>query len=207
MKLSILLTSAILLTPPVYASELNGMSAADISPDETSIPPVPMPAAAPEAEKALDGQYLCYGNSCSITTEVTNVCSDGMKIDLQRKKSADARKVSEYKDEDLRKWADYQGGLGQSAKWRDPNHQDTTATGQVNPFKTAYVVVPRNRRELLNKTAKVCVLATGKCISAEVREIGPAFGELSVGALMQLGLNAHPSTGQYPGRISYTFNN
>ena len=206
MKLSILLFAASLLTPPLYAFEINGVSASDIRTDETAIP-VPMPAKSAESEKALDGQYLCYGNSCSIITAVTNVCSDGMKIDTQRKKSDAKSNGAEYKDETLRKWAEYQRGLGQNTKWRDPNHQNTTATGQVNPITTAYVVVPRNHRELLNKTAQVCVLETGKCVSAEVREIGPAFGEISVGAFMQLGLNAHPSDGQYAGRISYTFNN
>ncbi len=207
MKLSILLSAAVLLTPPAYAFEINGIRAADIRADENSIPvPAPaVPAASAEFEKTLDGQYLCYGNSCSITTAVTNVCSDGIKIDTWRKKTDDKKNDAEYKDETLRKWAGYQRGIGQNAKWRDPNHQDTTATGQVNPITTAYAVVPRNHRELLNTTAKVCVLATGKCITAEVRKIGPAFGEISVGAFMQLGLNAHPSDGQYTGRISYTF--
>ena len=207
MKLSILLSAITLLTPSVYAFELDAVRASDIRPDEAAAMPIPVPAASPESEKALDGQYLCYGNSCSIITSVTNVCSDGMKIDLQRKKSDDNRKSGEYKDESLQKWAEYQSKNGLNSKWRDPYHQNTTATGKVNPIETAYVVVPRNRRELLNTTAKVCVLATGKCINAEVREIGPAFGEISVGAMMQLGLNAHPAYGQYPGRISYTFNN
>ena len=43
------------------------------------------------SEKAFDGQYLCYGNTCSITTSATNVCSDGMKIEA-------TRKSGEYKD-------------------------------------------------------------------------------------------------------------
>ncbi|MCX5786205.1 MAG: hypothetical protein NTX59_11010 [Elusimicrobia bacterium] len=197
MKPSILLSAAILLAPSVYAADLNNIHASEIRALEISVP-APVPAV--ESEKVLDGQYLCYGDSCSITTSATNVCSDGMKIVTEFKSS-------EYIDENLKKWAEYQRNIGKSAKWRDPSHQNTTATGKVNPFQIAYVVVPGSQRKLLNKVAKVCVLATGKCITAEVREVGPAFGEISVGAMMQLGLDAHPWEGRYTGRISYTFSN
>ena len=197
MRSLILLSAAMFLTPPAHAVDLNTIYASQIRVLEVA---VPVPVLEAVAEKALDGQYLCYGSSCSITTSATNVCSDGMKI-------ATAVKNKEYKDENLRKWAEYQRNLGKNTKWRDRSHQNITATGKLNPFETAYVVVPNEHRELLHKTATVCVLETGKCISAEVREIGPAFGELSVGAMMQLGLDAHPWNGRYNGRISYTFPN
>jgi hypothetical protein len=110
-----------------------------------------------------------------------------------------------YSASDIKKWAAYQRSIGKNTVWKDPDHQDTTATGPINPIQTAYVVVPRNHRELLHKSTKVCVVATGKCITAVVREIGPRFGELSVGAMMKLKLDSHPSYGQYHNQISYTF--
>ena len=197
MKPLMFVAAAMLLIPSVHAAELTDISLSEIAAAEI---PIPAPAAAMVSEKAFDGQYLCYGNTCSITTSATNVCSDGMKIEA-------TRKSGEYKDENLKVWAEYQRNMGKSENWRDGSHQNTTATGKINPFQTAYVVVPRNHRELLYKTAKVCVVATGKCINAEVREIGPAFGEISVGAMMQLGLDAHPWEGRYNGRISYSFSN
>ncbi len=201
MKHFIFLTTAMLLAPLAHAADLNAIRLSDIKAMEMAVPaPAPAPAPDKASQTALDGHYFCYGSSCAITTGATNVCSDGMRIVTQANRSG-------YTDSDLSGWAVYQRGMGNSTRWSDPSHQNTTATGRVNPFQTAYVVVPRNHRELLHTIATVCVLDTGKCIKAEVLEIGPAFGEISVGAMMQLGLNAHPANGRYEGRISYTFPN
>lgn len=205
MKLSIFLSAAMLLASSVYADEFADISVSAIRASAVSVP-APKPVAGAEAMTALDNQYLCYNGNCAITTSVTNVCSDGKHFNTKKKQNK-GMGSDEYKDESLNKWAEYQRNTGASADWRDPNHQDITATGEVDAIQVAYVVVPRNHSELLRKATKVCVVATGKCINAEVREIGPAFGELSVGALMQLGLNAHPASGQYNGQISYIFSN
>lgn len=123
-----------------------------------------------------------------ITTDRTDVCADG-----------------KYDSSDLKRWAAYQKRHGWNARFSDGSRQGNTATGPINPFRVHYVVVPRNRRDLLYTRVEVCVLATGRCAWGETREIGPRFGELSVKGMMDLELNAHPDSGRYNGKISYTF--
>jgi hypothetical protein len=123
-----------------------------------------------------------------ITTSRTNVCSDGV-----------------YEKSDIRRWQRYQRARGYNTVFRDSTRQGNTATGPLNAFRFHYVVVPRNRRDLLYKRVKVCVLATGRCAWGEAREIGPRFGELSIKGMMELNLNAHPQYGRYNGRVSYEF--
>jgi hypothetical protein len=201
MKILIALTMTAFLTSSAYALDLGDVSMSKIRKSKAA---VPKPVAADTKSKALNDKYLCYGSNCAITTSKTNVCSDGMRIDTKKVKNKETGK-EEYKDKNLKKWAEYQEKLGKNTKWKDKYHSNMTATGEVNSIETAYVVVPNSKRKLLRKTAKVCVVATGKCINAQVLEIGPAFGELSVGAMMQLGLDSHPSYGRYDGEVSYSF--
>ncbi len=189
MKQLIFLAAA-LLAAPAYAFDLGGVSLKDIQSGAQELP-IPAPTMVPGSEDALDGQFLSDKAApfYSITTAQTNVCSDGKKLTAGDKKP----------------WVEYQKKNGFSSVWKDGSHQNETATGKVNAIEVPYVVVPRGHRELLYKTAEVCVVATGKCVRAEVREIGPAFGEVSVAVMMKLGLNAHPDSGRHYGRISYKF--
>jgi hypothetical protein len=201
MKFFLVLSATMLLSSFVSALDLESLHASDVSGFEV---PVPTPAKMAMPTSTLDNKYLCRTGTCYITTRVTNVCSDGKHFDTQKTENRSTGKP-EYKDKSLKKWADYQRSIGKDTKWKDRDHQDAIATGHVDSIQTAYVVVPAAHRELLHSNVNVCVAATGKCITAKALEIGPAFGELSVGAMMKLGLNSHPSSGQYTGRITYTF--
>jgi hypothetical protein len=191
MKVLFFIFIAAAVAHPVRATDMNGIAAKDVKSLDMDVPtPVMRSASMTKAagSKAAHKKFSCSGRTCTITTGVNNVCSDGV-----------------YTAADLENWAYYQRSIGGNDKWRDPNHQATTATGAIDPLQVPYVVVPREHRELLHTSVRVCVQATGICINAETREIGPRFGELSVNAMMQLGLNAHPAEGQYRGNITYTF--
>lgn len=128
-----------------------------------------------------------------VTTDVTNVCSDGMS-------------EAAMQDDINNIWKPYQRSIGKSDRWYDDTHQDETASGTVNPIRVAYVVVPVSEfPRLKNTSVKIRVHATGKEIIGKTLECGPAYGELSVGAMMQLGLDSHPQEGQYRGKVTYTF--
>ncbi len=178
------------MTAPAYSFDLSGISAKDLQAGSTE-PAAPVPAMVPGSETALDGQFITDKAApfYSITTSKTDICSDGKSLTKEEKKP----------------WVEYQKKNGFNAVWRDPWHQDNTSTGKVNAIAVPYVVVPTGHKELLHKTVDVCVVATGKCVTAEVRETGPAFGEVSVAVMMKLGLDAHPATGRYNGRITYKF--
>jgi hypothetical protein len=186
----LIFVAAILATAPAYSFDLNGLSAGEIQSAGAEVP-APAPAMVPGAEDALDGQFISEKAAPfhTITTAQTNVCSDGKKLT----------------ESDKKPWVAYQKKNGFNAVWKDNTHQNETATGVINAIEYPYVVVPRNYRHLLHKKAEVCVVATGKCTAATVREIGPAFGEVSVAVMMKLGLNAHPDYGRYYGKVTYKF--
>ncbi|OIO01623.1 MAG: hypothetical protein COX65_05525 [Elusimicrobia bacterium CG_4_10_14_0_2_um_filter_56_8] len=182
--------AAAMITAPVFSFELIGLSLKDIQ-GSNAVMAEPVPEMVPGSEDALDGQFISDKSApfYTVTTARTNVCSDGQKLSAADKKP----------------WVEYQRKNGFETAWKDDSHQDETATGKVNAIEVPYVVVPRNHRELLRKKAEVCVVATGKCVKAEVREIGPAFGEVSVAVMMGLGLNAHPDYGRHNGKVTYKF--
>lgn len=189
------------LTSISYSTEFSDISINSIKSVELTNP---KPNVKVDKKISKSNTYECYNNTCYITTEKTNVCSDGKKYDTSKKYNSETGRY-EYKDKSLKKWAEYQRNLGENDEWSDPDHQNITATGNVDAIEVAYVVVPNTHRHLLRKKAKVCITESMKCIDATVMEIGPAFGEISVGAMMKLGLNAHPAYGQYRGRITYIF--
>jgi hypothetical protein len=182
--------AAALIAAPAYSFDLNGVSLQEIQAGSVELP-APVPAIVPGSENALDDQFISEKAApfYAITTSQTNICSDGKSLTKTEKQP----------------WVDYQKKNGFSSVWNDPWHQNETATGKVNAIEVPYVVVPKKHRELLNTKADVCLVATGKCVSAKVLEIGPAFGEVSVAVMMKLGLNAHPETGRYYGNITYKF--
>lgn len=220
LALTVILSGAFFCCPTADAGALeqllpySGAAAFDIP-----APPAPEPepeagekGAIPACPPSMTGPR---SSPCVITTKKTTVCSDGMKIETARVTEADVRAgrfpradLGKYKFKDLRAWAEHQARLGARSAWGDGSHQSILATGRVNPFQTAYVVLPN--RSWLGRDVKVCVKATGACVQAKALEVGPkttfrTHSELSVGALMKLGLNAHPNDGTYTGEITFTF--
>lgn len=185
------------------------------APDAAHAEPIP-------ADRAAENMAACSpdlrGDSsvpCVITTPKTTVCSDGQKIDVSKVTAQDVKagqfskaELGQYKNADLRAWAEHQQRLGASARWADGSHQSVLATGKVNPMRTAYVVLPN--RAWLGRQVKVCLKATGACVDAQALEVGPkttfkTHSEVSVKVLMDLGLNAHPESGTYYGEMTFTF--
>ncbi len=178
------------------------------------------------AAKAVSGEQeampACPGSMkgdrsapCVITTRKTTVCSDGQKIDASRVAKQDVKagrfdgsELGRYKDPDLRAWAEHQRKLGKSDRWGDGSHQSMLASGKANPLTTAYVVLPN--RQWLGRAVRVCLKGTKVCTEARALEVGPGstfrdHSEISVRALMDLGLDAHPESGTYNGEIVFTF--
>lgn len=186
---------------------------------------IPMPAAPerqPEAAAEKSALPACPSNmkgdrsmACSITTQKTTVCSDGQKIDASKITEKDVKAglygpemLGQYKNADLRKWAQHQGRVGGSRRWSDGSHQSVLATGKVNALTANYVVLPN--RSWLNRDVTVCISGTGRCVEAKALEVGPGstfrdHSEVSVAVLMALGLNAHPNEGTYYGEMTFTF--
>ena len=194
------------LAVPAYPGAMDDLPGArtEAGPAAIPVPAVFMDLAGPSEKAAVPA---CPQNMrgdrnarCSIATRKTTVCSDGQRIDVSRVTEKDVKsgrfsrsELGIYKDLDLRSWA---------------SHQSMLATGRVNPITTPYVVLPN--REWLGRDVTVCVKATGACVEARALEVGPRstfrdHSELSVGALMALGLNAHPDSGTYNGEITFTF--
>jgi hypothetical protein len=214
---TILLAALALLAPALArAGAFDELSS---SLDLSAAAEVPAPAAA-ELVKAAEPAE-CPKNMrgdasvpCFVRTPKTTVCSDGEKVSTAKVTPQEVKAgkypaalSGKYKDEDLRAWAEHQTKLGRSARWTDGSHQSILATGKVNPFRTAYVVLPN--RAWLGRKVTVC-LAGGACTEAEALEVGPNssfrdHAEVSVKVLMDLGLDAHPDSGTYYGEMVFTF--
>ena len=209
------------LAVPAYPGAMDDLPGArtEAGPAAIPVPAVFMDLAGPSEKAPVPA---CPQNMrgdrnarCSIATRKTTVCSDGQRIDVSRVTEKDVKsgrfsrsELGIYKDLDLRSWASHQKSVGGSSRWGDGSHQSMLATGRVNPITTPYVVLPN--REWLGRDVTVCVKATGACVEARALEVGPRstfrdHSELSVGALMALGLNAHPDSGTYNGEITFTF--
>jgi hypothetical protein len=181
--------------------------------------PDPLPV---EAARSADVKEACPAKMngdasvpCFITTPKTTVCADGARISTARISAKDvksgkfpASELGKYKDQDLREWAEYQKKLGKDGRWSDGSHQNSLATGKVDPLKTAYVVLPN--RDWLGRGVTVCLTGTKVCTEAKALEVGPKstfrdHSEISVRALMDLGLDANPDSGTYNGEVTFIF--
>lgn len=188
-----------------------GLAAVDV-PAPPPAEEVRAPAALPACPKNMRGDASV---PCLAVTPKTTVCSDGQKISAARVTDKDikagkypAALLGKFKDPDLRAWAEHQKKLGKSDRWSDGSHQSVLAAGKISALTTPYVVLPN--RAWLGRAVTVCVTATGACVEARALEVGPNstfkdHAELSVRALMDLGLDAHPASGTYYGEMTFSF--
>lgn len=221
MSAALFLLLSLLPAGPAAAGAFDELSLGVPGAAEVAVPAPPAPEALPET-RAVAAVPACPANMrgdratpCKAVTQKTTICSDGMKIDRAKVTAQEVRagkfpkgELGKYKNPDLRRWALHQEGLGKSANWADGSHQSVLATGGANPFTTPYVVLPN--RAWLGRKVTVCVSDTGACVEATALEVGPKttfkdHAELSVGAMMELGLDAHPNEGTYYGEMTFLF--